>query len=144
MRLTLQRFSMDIVTFGKLQIEGLKHQDIYTIELPWENNQEKISCIPQGLYNCKPHNGKEFKDTWQVLNVPCRTGILFHVGNYASAGVLPYPPGKAFKSNTKGCILPGFGINEDVPMVERSGLAMEFLRNTIGLQNNFSLEVKNP
>lgn len=140
-KVLLQRFSQESVTFGKLHIEGLQHPDIYTIELPWQNNKVGVSCIPQGLYNCEPHNTKSYPDTWRILCVPGRTGILLHVGNYASDGILP--SGKPFKSNTKGCILPGFGIDEDIPMVQRSGAAMEYLRNTIGVNNNFSLEVKN-
>src|SRR4051812_16047144 len=109
-RITLQRFSSDKVTFGKMRLEWLpEHKDIYTLELP-KNNGEAGFCITQGLYNCIPHNSPKHPDTWELLNVPARTSILIHVGNYAQ--------------DTLGCILPGLTINEEKCMIGRSKDAM--------------------
>ena len=64
------------VTFGKFSC--------FSIELPWLNNAENISCIPPGIYRCNkissPKNGKCF----EVMDVMDRTDIQGHVGNYTS------------------------------------------------------------
>ncbi len=65
-----------------------------TLERPWLNNQRDISCIPKGTYRCEwtfslGHLGW----TYEVLNVPNRSGIRIHKGNYFS--------------DTEGCILLG-------------------------------------
>ena len=64
-----------------------------TIELPSINNQKNISCIPPGTYKAKKILSNTFGWCIHILNVPNRTGILIHSGN--------------FYTNTKGCILVG-------------------------------------
>ena len=66
---------------------------LYSLELPWRNNQFRISCIPEGLYPCVWHNSPKFGWTYLLTDTEPRTQILFHVGNYPS--------------NTWGCILLG-------------------------------------
>lgn len=65
-----------------------------SLELPDLNNQPNISCIPKGTYDAKwsyfPHL-KRF--AYQLQNVPGRSGIFIHVGN--------------FFSDLKGCIALG-------------------------------------
>ena len=103
-RLTLRRFaSCDMGTFGRLsmsdtsQAEAPFEQPIYTaytVERPWLDNARNISCIPAGQYLIAPrryHRGKY--DAYEVLNVPDRTHILFHVGNTPD--------------DLAGCIAPG-------------------------------------
>jgi hypothetical protein len=139
-KITLQRFVHDKVTFGKLILEWLpEHKDIYTIELPWQDNKNNISCIPQGLYNCKPYSSKKYKNVWHVLNVPGREAILIHAGNFASPVKLQ---GSSHTSDTEGCIMVGLGIEENVPMITKSKLAMEYLHEVLG-KDNFAIEVKN-
>jgi hypothetical protein len=41
-----------------------------------------VSCIPEGTYKCEPFSGDRFKDVVQILDVPGRTFILFHVANF--------------------------------------------------------------
>ena len=54
-----------------------------TLELPDKNNQPKISCIPAGEYMCKYTMSPSFKKfTYEVQNVPNRSGIRIHSGNY--------------------------------------------------------------
>lgn len=59
-----------------------------TIELPWLNNQRRVSCIPEGRYRLVARftasKGKHFA----VLNVPGRDAILFHAANDAQAELL--------------------------------------------------------
>jgi hypothetical protein len=70
-----------------------------TLELPDNGNQVNTSCIPEGSYVMKktlveyPNKGPCF----HILDVPGRTDVLIHTGNYAT--------GK--KIDTLGCILPG-------------------------------------
>lgn len=137
-KITLQRFVHDKVTFGKLSLDWCKHPDIYTIELPWNDNKKSISCIPQGLYNLIPYNSKKYPNVFKLLNVPGRSDILIHVGNYACEVTVG---NGTFQTDTEGCILVGFGIEEGIPMITKSRAAMDFLRKAIG-KDNCSIEVK--
>jgi hypothetical protein len=62
-----------------------------TLELPWNNNQSNVSCIPAGSYPCKytrsnRMSAEKGRDvfTYEVLNVPERAGIRIHAANYFS------------------------------------------------------------
>lgn len=69
-----------------------------TLELPWLENKTKISCIPEGAYKCSWTYSPKFKTILPELeNVPGRTAIRIHSGNYASLK----------KSHSQGCILVG-------------------------------------
>ncbi len=63
-----------------------------TLELPFMDNKQGISCIPFGTYQCKKDNTGRYR-FWKILNVPGRSGIEFHNGNFAV--------------DTDGCILLG-------------------------------------
>ena len=75
--------------------------DCKTLELPWKENQQNISCIPAGEYITKIRISPRFGKTYWVTKVPNRGYILLHSGNYAG------DVSKGFKSNVKGCILLG-------------------------------------
>lgn len=68
-----------------------------TVELPWKDNQRRISCIPEGEYklvkNKNPEHIKKFGNHFDILNVPDRDGIKIHCGNYYT--------------QILGCVLPG-------------------------------------
>jgi len=67
-------------TLGTLVCETFKCK---TLELPWKDNKSKISCIPKGEYIVKWTFSPLFmKYTYEVQNVPGRTGIRQHPGNY--------------------------------------------------------------
>jgi hypothetical protein len=68
-----------------------------TLELPNLSNQHNISCIPEGIYEVHKVTVPRLGNCFQVMNVPNRTGILIHMGNFAT--------GK--KIDTEGCILVG-------------------------------------
>lgn len=54
-----------------------------TLELPWLNNQRNISCIPPGIYTCEWNYSPKFqKETYEIRNVPDRTGIRIHSANF--------------------------------------------------------------
>lgn len=64
-----------------------------TLELPWKNNEKRMSCIPVGTYQLVKHNSPKFGACYWVQNVPGRSEILIHPGNY--------------HTQILGCILPG-------------------------------------
>jgi hypothetical protein len=68
-------------TNGKLECEG--KLICYTIELPWRNNETKVSCIPEGKYFIRKRYSVKFQWHLEVMDVPNRKFILFHPANYA-------------------------------------------------------------
>lgn len=65
-----------------------------TAEPPWKDNKRLISCIPDGIYKCTPHNGIKYRNVWALNNVKNREAILIHQGNFPL-------------QDTNGCILVG-------------------------------------
>jgi len=57
----------------------------YLVELSWQFNQKNISCIPVDKYILKKLESSPAFDYphFEVLNVPGRSGIKWHVANYA-------------------------------------------------------------
>lgn len=56
-----------------------------TLELPWKDNAKNISCIPTGTYKVNyTFSPKFLKYTYEIKNVPNRSGIRIHSANYAS------------------------------------------------------------
>lgn len=101
----------------------------YTLELPWNNNQNDISCIPTGSYKCILVKYKE-KERWLIQDVPNRTGIFIHEGNKAS--------------EIQGCILLGSGIgylNDDRAVLGSRNAINELMIKTNGL-TEIELEIK--
>lgn len=78
-------------TFGVLKLNGEAY--CVTLEPPQRGNMQNISCIPTGTYRCKRIMSPRFGETYEVLNVPGRTNILFHSGNVVD--------------DTSGCVLLG-------------------------------------
>jgi len=72
-----------------------------TIELPWHDNERNFSCIPKGLYEVIPHHSQKFGDIYWIQDVPDRSKIYIHSGNYAG------DTRKGFLTHSLGCILPG-------------------------------------
>lgn len=91
-------------TFGRLTLDygGDNVFTCWTLELPWKANAPRVSCIPEGVYNCVLRKSPRFgKYKYTLEGVPGRAGILFHAGNTAgdeAAGLL---------SDVQGCILLG-------------------------------------
>jgi hypothetical protein len=75
-------------TFGVLRIN--KQVFCATLE-PASLDNARGLAIPAGQYDCHRVDAPTWGDTFQVLGVPGRTGILFHSGNTAD--------------DTRGCIL---------------------------------------
>jgi hypothetical protein len=116
-----------VCTYGSLLVfDGNKKLfEGKTIELPDKGNQKEISCIPEGIYDLIKTKSEKFGDAFVVANVPNRTAIMMHVGNYAA--------GKQI--DTHGCILPGLAfadLNKDgIQDVVQSTDAMKKLNDIL-------------
>ena len=64
-----------------------------TLELSYKANKRSISCIPCGKYKVVKRQSKKYGNHFHILNVPNRSYILIHNGNY--------------NHQTKGCVLVG-------------------------------------
>ncbi len=81
MVLVLTRTYFPSGTNGTLASEG---QFIcYTIELPWKENNKRVSCIPEGKYLLRKRYAPKFRWHLEVVGVNNRTFILFHPANNA-------------------------------------------------------------
>ena len=81
MVLTLSRTYFPDGTNGILECEG--KFICKTIELPWKNNETKVSCIPEGKYFIRKRYSKRFQWHLEIINVKNRSLILFHPANNA-------------------------------------------------------------
>ena len=122
--LILERFfPNDIKTLGDLTLyEGNRILlRVKTLELPWKDNQRRVSCIPALNYPAIQHSSPKFGWCLWLQDVPDRSEILVHAG--------------AYTEHTLGCILPGImhdDINNDGIMdVKHSKVAMEALKHYI-------------
>ena len=68
-------------TNGKLECKGKSICN--TIELPWRENESRVSCIPEGKYFIKKRYSQKFRWHLEVLDVKNRSLILFHPANNA-------------------------------------------------------------
>lgn len=68
-------------TNGKLRCEGKVISQ--TIELPWRNNERRVSCIPEGKYLLRKRYSNRFKWHLEVIDVKNRSHILIHPANNA-------------------------------------------------------------
>lgn len=71
-------------TLGVLSVDiGGASFSCKTLELPWKNNEKNVSCIPRRIYDVKQTFSYKFmKFTYEILNVPNRSGIRMHSANY--------------------------------------------------------------
>ena len=81
MVLLLTRTYFPYGTNGKLECEGKLICN--TIELPWKNNETRVSCIPEGKYFIKKRYSQKFQWHLEIENVQNRSLILFHSANNA-------------------------------------------------------------
>lgn len=123
MKVILSREYNNIQTIGRLVVfdGAMIKLQLCTLELPDLGNQKNISCIPEGEYEVHRIYSPKFGKCFHVQDVPGRSEILIHKGNY--------------NKDTHGCILIGMGhadINDDgtIDVIE-STHAMDKLQNVI-------------
>ena len=113
-------------TLGKLIVGS---EEFATMELPWLDNQRSISCIPCGIYEVVWQKSPKFGWCWHITNVPNRSRILIHKGNY--------------NRDTLGCILPGI-YHKDLDndgLKDVGGSTAAFKRLKEILPNKFKLQI---
>lgn len=100
-----------------------------TLERPWLDNKVGESCIPAGKYDCQRIHSEKFGTTFEVMNVPGRTAILFHKGNIAD--------------DSHGCILIGESFNQVLgkPGITQSGQGFEEFMKLLMFTEKFPLEI---
>lgn len=120
MKVELVRTYQKEQTIGELLIDGVVF--CKTLELKWLNNQRCKSCIPEGVYTVVKRLAHEKRkyNHFHVLNVPSRSYILIHTGNYSS--------------QILGCILVG---DKHIDM-NKDGL-LDVANSTITLQKLYAL-----
>ena len=125
--LKIQTISYDDCTLGRLSYKDL---ECFTLELPWLDNQQNVSCIPEGRYRAAKHVSPSLGDVLHLDDVDGRTYIYIHSGN--------------FTSQILGCILVGDGIrylNQDkIPDVTNSGDTFRELYSS--LTDEFWIEIE--
>ena len=90
-------------TLGTLQILNSIGDEVFktdTLELADLGNKPQVSCIPKGIYNVlkvPPTSAIPYLHL-AIQNVPNRSGICIHKGNY--------------NSDIKGCVLVGKGYGD--------------------------------
>ncbi len=94
----------DAGTFGRLVTD--RGTFFSTGELPWRNNAKCRSSIPPGTYRCTWRVSTKYRTCYELENVPGRTAILIHVGNFCGDTT------KGFESDVEGCILLGTEVGE--------------------------------
>lgn len=129
--IVIQRTYLKDATTGQAQvIMPSQRYTFCTLELPWKDNQRRVSCIPEGKYQVIPHHSPKFGSCFWLQDVPNRSEILIHPGN--------------FTSQILGCILPGTAhahLNSDKTIdVVSSQVAMK--RLLAYLQKPFEIEIK--
>jgi hypothetical protein len=126
--LTLLRVgSSDHGTFGVLREGAIPFA--VTMEPPWTNNEQRMSCIPPGRYVCRRVQSQKFGETFEVTDVPGRSHILFHAGNTLD--------------DTEGCIMVAeeFGGTDRLPIIASSKRGYgEFMAKQVG-KETFELEI---
>jgi Family of unknown function (DUF5675) len=106
MKMIINRYqSSDKQTLGEMTVMDDSGDEVFsckTLELPWKDNQSNVSCIPTATYTVKSRYSDRFKNHFHIQDVPNRTWILIHPGNYYT--------------QIQGCVLVGEGfadINKD-------------------------------
>lgn len=86
----------------------------FTLELPDLGNRSRVSCIPAGRYKAFKRHSPSNGPVIELRDVPGRTHIQIHAGNYTR--------------QIQGCILPGNSIThidaDGVPDVGDSRAAL--------------------
>jgi hypothetical protein len=97
----IEEVTIDRFEYGDKQVLGIMmvgNKQFYSLELDWQNNQRRESCIPPGRYRLKKRYSGKYGHHFHVLDVPGRDMILIHHGNY--------------HTDILGCILIGLGLHD--------------------------------
>ena len=85
-------------TFGVLHTEGFT---CHTVELPWRENQRRVSCVPKGEYPVQLILSPRFGYSYWIHPISGRSEVLIHGGAWAGDTT------KGWRTHSAGCILLG-------------------------------------
>lgn len=71
-----------VQTTGEFHVIGADFSG-KTIELEYNDNKKRISCIPPGAYIVKKRISKKYGNHFHITDVPNRDFILIHSCNYS-------------------------------------------------------------
>ena len=119
------------IGFLKVYKDGIVIETMFTLELPWKNNEVGKSCIDTGMYKVEKYSSPKYPKAYKILNVIGRSHILIHPANYYT--------------QLRGCVALGKGvidINKDnIKDVTNSGDALKRLIKIFN-HEGFSLVVR--
>ena len=122
---TLTREYFPTHVYGTLIIG---EQVFYTLELPWKDNKENISCIPEDTYLCKKIKSPAHGIVFQIMNVKDRTYIEVHVAN--------------FLTQIRGCVAIGMSKSDtSSPVVWESEKAFNKFMDIFKDKEEFTLHI---
>lgn len=81
---------------GVAYVNGVEKLRFKSMELPWRDNERKVSCIPTGTYQVIQRRSTKYKLHYHILDVPNRSWILIHPANYARQLMGCIAPGRRF------------------------------------------------
>ena len=84
--------------FTVFDMAGSPVHRLKALELPWRDNERRVSRIPAGNYQAIKHISPKFGPCLWLQDVSMRSEILIHKGNY--------------NRDTLGCILPGLSFRD--------------------------------
>jgi hypothetical protein len=90
MRAVLHRKYTNDATYGQLDVGDIT---VFMLELPWRDNKNSISCIPEGIYKVERRVSPSQGLCYRLIGVPKRSQILIHSANYTR--------------ELRGCLSPG-------------------------------------
>lgn len=95
------------------------------IKIPYQINANSVDCIPEGLFPAKHYYSPTKGLVFLLSNVPGRSAIEVHIGNYVAG----------LKIDSQGCILPGSRFmdrnNDGFIDVVESTPVMDYLRSLL-------------
>ena len=125
--LLVRRWERDGATMGILTCPG---HTLYSLELPWLDNEPQHSCIPEGVYPLHLTMSPRFGRVYEIWNVPGRTHILIHAGNTTD--------------DTQGCVLVGTsrGSLQHKPAVLNSRQALKKFNAALAPYKGVTIDVR--
>lgn len=124
-----------IQTIGKAVVVDSDIQEIsfecYSLELPWKNNKQKVSCIPTGKYACSKNSGtvKFPYEHFDIHNVPGRAGVKIFCED--------------FSVKMNGYVIMGSDLIEKGIIMDAVDSSITLKKLTHFLPNEFELQIIN-
>jgi hypothetical protein len=131
LKLQLLRDYKDGHTPGILIVGG-KH--FYTIERPWlpspnhKGGMNKISCVPEGIYDIRPYSSEKFPNVWSLENPDLDVFIELEEGKVGRSHILIHSGNSVI--DVIGCIAVGMA-HQNKQYVMRSRMAIAALRELL-------------